>query len=389
MKYLKDKKLGTYHFELWKDGKRYHRRGFDSLQSAKDAHFKLLKELNSGVLNGEITVEAWIEYYFPIHIKKKNLQKRSIMSIEGSIKHINEFLGNKKVSKLTAGDVDDLVVNMIHKGLALGSIQRHFKTLSMFLKEAVKRQHAIFNVCTQTDCPKPPTKTTKQRIDQVYTTAEQTKIRKEAHKDVFDPSPLNRSTEFMRRQRRLYIELLIATGLRRSEALALKFTDVVPTTEKREGKFVYMLHVQRSQDYDVTIKTTKNGEDRRIPLSPELIEMINDHKKFLDEYAEYYDFNNQGFMLPSDTGDMYASRNMSNTITEFLRRIGMKGGSHTFRHTAITNWLQSTKDFKLAQTLAGHKTMSLTVDLYGHVLEDNVIDSLDAIYLVNRNTSPQ
>jgi integrase len=44
-------------------------------------------------------------------------------------------------------------------------------------------------------------------------------------------------------------------------------------------------------------------------------------------------------------------------------------GLHSFRHYAISAWLRTCKgDFKLVQTWAGHSTLTLTLDRYGHLL---------------------
>jgi integrase len=44
-------------------------------------------------------------------------------------------------------------------------------------------------------------------------------------------------------------------------------------------------------------------------------------------------------------------------------------GLHCLRHFAISTWLRSCNgDFKLAQRWAGHATMAMTTDRYGHLL---------------------
>ncbi|HEY7723199.1 MAG TPA: tyrosine-type recombinase/integrase, partial [Pedococcus sp.] len=45
---------------------------------------------------------------------------------------------------------------------------------------------------------------------------------------------------------------------------------------------------------------------------------------------------------------------------------------HDLRHTAATAWLRITGDMKAVQTLLGHATASMTLDLYSHLLNDSV-----------------
>jgi integrase len=222
----------------------------------------------------------------------------------------------------------------------------------------------------------------------VFNIEQQTKLRVEVKKDVEDPSLQNRSTPFMRQMRYMYVELMLSTGLRISEAMGLQWKDIVATTEKREGKVLYVLHVHRSIEVDGTYKSTKTSKDRRVPLSLELTEKLFAHKKFLAEYSEYYEFKDNGLVFPKDDGEVYLSRNMANTIRDLFTRIGLHGGSHTMRHTAITNWLSGSKNIKLAQTLAGHANIAMTLDTYGHVLEENVMDSIDDLYKTLELTRP-
>jgi integrase len=43
-------------------------------------------------------------------------------------------------------------------------------------------------------------------------------------------------------------------------------------------------------------------------------------------------------------------------------------GLHAFRHYAISSWLAAGIDLKLCQRWAGHATLALTLDTYGHLI---------------------
>jgi integrase len=54
-------------------------------------------------------------------------------------------------------------------------------------------------------------------------------------------------------------------------------------------------------------------------------------------------------------------------------------GAHALRHFAISSWLRTCNgDFKAVQTRAGHATLTLTVNLYGHLLSTKDGDQIDA-----------
>jgi integrase len=58
-------------------------------------------------------------------------------------------------------------------------------------------------------------------------------------------------------------------------------------------------------------------------------------------------------------------------INATLAKAGIKHyGFHAFRHFAVSSWLKTCEgDFKAVQVRAGHATLALTLDTYGHLLD--------------------
>ncbi|HTO27015.1 MAG TPA: tyrosine-type recombinase/integrase, partial [Devosia sp.] len=42
---------------------------------------------------------------------------------------------------------------------------------------------------------------------------------------------------------------------------------------------------------------------------------------------------------------------------------------HALRHYAVSKWIEADLQPKVVQTLAGHKTLAVTMDRYGHLFE--------------------
>ncbi|RNL84215.1 hypothetical protein EFW17_13410 [Halostreptopolyspora alba] len=54
---------------------------------------------------------------------------------------------------------------------------------------------------------------------------------------------------------------------------------------------------------------------------------------------------------------------------------------HTFRHTAASLAIAAGVDIKVVQTMLGHKSATVTLDIYGHLWPDRldeVVDVMDA-----------
>lgn len=48
---------------------------------------------------------------------------------------------------------------------------------------------------------------------------------------------------------------------------------------------------------------------------------------------------------------------------------------HDLRHTAASIWLAAGADPKVVQRVLGHATASMTMDLYGHLIDTNLWDA--------------
>jgi integrase len=52
---------------------------------------------------------------------------------------------------------------------------------------------------------------------------------------------------------------------------------------------------------------------------------------------------------------------------------------HDLRHTAASVWLAARADPKVVQRVLGHATASMTMDLYGHLMDANLWEAARAI----------
>jgi len=60
--------------------------------------------------------------------------------------------------------------------------------------------------------------------------------------------------------------------------------------------------------------------------------------------------------------------------------VGLGGfRDHDLRHTAASLWLGARADPKVVQRVLGHATAAMTMDLYGHLLDDHLWDAARAV----------
>lgn len=159
---------------------------------------------------------------------------------------------------------------------------------------------------------------------------------------------------FTQRRDLLIIELLYSTGIRLSELINLKVSDM-----------------DRSL---MTIKVTgKGNKQRHIPITKQMILRV-------DEYlSERERIVNEGVreIIVTDKGKKAYSVFIYRVVTKHLGASGMKGrkSPHVLRHTFATHMLNEGADLNAIKELLGHASLAAT-QVYTHVS----VEKLKSIY---------
>jgi hypothetical protein len=75
-----------------------------------------------------------------------------------------------------------------------------------------------------------------------------------------------------------------------------------------------------------------------------------------------------------------ASNFRRDVFTPAAKRAGLAGlVPHELRHTAASLAIASGADVKVVQRMLGHKSATMTLDLYGHLFEDRLDEVADAL----------
>lgn len=154
--------------------------------------------------------------------------------------------------------------------------------------------------------------------------------------------------------------LLGTTGLRIGEAAGLQVGDI------REGR----LRVAR-QRHGVTVEPPKGGRGRDVPIPSFLTAKLDTS----DRPPNAWLFRGAG----SDRLDVHSWR--ARVFEPAARRTIGPMVPHELRHTAASLAIASGADVKQVQNMLGHRSATITLDLYGHLWnDDTVATSMDSAF---------
>jgi len=141
---------------------------------------------------------------------------------------------------------------------------------------------------------------------------------------------------------RTMLSLIYACGLRRSELINLKVTDV----DSKRGLLI--------------IRLSKGKKDRIIPISQKIIDLLRNY------YALYRPM--VWLFEGRDRDERYSEQSLQSVLKQSLSKsaIHKPVTLHWLRHSYATHLLESGTDLRFIQELLGHKS-SKTTEIYTHV----------------------
>ena len=160
--------------------------------------------------------------------------------------------------------------------------------------------------------------------------------------------------------------LILETGLRAGEALALEWADI--DEEKRLLKVTKNL--VRVDGKNLVQRTTKTASGKRtIPLNGIAMEAVQRLKAQAVPGCP--------FVFATQTGKHLSYRNLLATMEKACETAGVESrGLHALRHSFASNLYARGVEIKLISKLLGHASTQITYDRYVHFFEGEIDDTL-------------
>lgn len=289
--------------------------------------------------------------------------------------HINPYIGEMEISKVTPEDVEDIQHQIIGAGKfrTAQQVLMVIKGAFEYARKLYKRKFTLENPAT--DIERIPVPQKDNPRDQPWTLEEM---------DAF----LQHAKEVYENGYSLYYPLFytaFAAGLRRGELLGIRWPEVLATKDATSGETRYGLRVitQRvfhtGMYYEDTPKTRASKRD--VPITKGHYELLQRHKALIERRKAKCDWFEDNLVFPSFTGHAIKPNNLKRSFNTNSEAVGLRLIKfHTLRKTYatyVTKSLINQNKFppKVLQQLLGHSRPDVAMNVYAKVIEKDYLDA--------------
>ncbi len=261
--------------------------------------------------------------------------------------HVLPVLGRRKVTDITVADIDRLLALKLGAGLSASTVHRVRALISQCLDQGVRWGEVPTNVARLSRPPK------MVRAEGRTLTREQAQQLLETLKGY--------------RQESLYL-LMLSTGMRRGEALGLKWEDL----NLENGVVRIKRNLKREGGRIVTADTKTLKSRRAVNVPTPVLEALQKNRDLQEvEKADLGDaWVDSGFIFTTSIGTPIDPRNLYREFSQICEKAGLgHWHPHELRHSAASLMLASGVKLQVVSEVLGHSSIRMTADVYGHILD--------------------
>lgn len=360
---IRVRKDGTFEKRFTIEGKQYSVYGKTTKEIlAKELEKRKQIETGAYTKNRNITLDKYFEEW--IEGKRGTTKSNSLRLYSSYYKlHISPAIGKRKIQQIERREITKLQSDLQDK-LAIRTVNNIFKTLNIILNDARIDDIISKNPAEGVKPLKEAVKAS-ETYHRALTVEEQKAFMQEIESDYYYE----------------YVALLLCTGMRTGEAAALTWNDIDYKNN--------VIHISK------TLTCTEKGAPcigdtpkseagkRDIPLNNTIKNVLAKQKA---KMGNIYSITNRSVFI-SVFGGIVQNHAINSAIENALARLEAKGThierftAHALRDTFATRYIEQGGTPQTLKTILGHSSLSMTMDLYAHVLPNTKQSEMDKLYI--------
>ncbi len=271
------------------------------------------------------SVAAFLQYIEA----EKNYSAHTVLAYQKDIEAFQSFMvttyEQEEIESVNYAQIRSWIVSLVESGITNRSINRKIASLKAYYKFLLRIKQITVNPLAKHTALKVAGK-----VQVPFSEKEmQTVI-----------SDLQKDTSFKGLRDRLIVEMFYATGIRRSELVNLKVSDV-----DLGAKVIKVLG--------------KRNKERLVPLLPFLIETI---QLYLSSVKDIINLSADNYLFIAESGNKVSESFVYRVINSYFSKASTKEkkSPHVLRHTFATHLLNNGADLNSVKELLGHASLAST-----------------------------
>lgn len=271
--------------------------------------------------------------------------------------HIVPKIGRVKLRDLSPQLVQQLYADRLAAGLSTSTVHHLHATLHKALKDAERLGLVARNVCKLVNVPR--------------------MAETEIHPLSLEDAKVLLDIAAGERLEALYA-VALATGMRQSELLGLRWKDV----DLEAGVLRVRMQLKREEGEWVWKEPKTRRSRRQIALAAPLVEVLKRHRERqgIERRNAGSGWQECDLVFCNSAGGPLFARNLVRSFGLVLEKAAISHiRFHDLRHTAATLLLSARVNPKVVSEMLGHASVSITLDIYSHVIPDMQQDAAAAM----------
>lgn len=254
------------------------------------------------------------------------LSYKSVEAYKPCLNRILSHIGERLITDIETVDINGMLRLLASKGYAKRTVQMHRDIASQIFNYAIAHSMTRYNPCDHATMPKGLSQGTRgipsdEAIDAV--------MQKTDHPFA------------------LFALFCLYAGLRRGEALALRYEDI-------DGNVIRINKSVQFIGNNPHIKSTKTENSVRDVV-------------IFDQLKKHLPKSGKGYIFVNDSGELISRDRFEDRWRSYCRYLGYKVNPHQLRHGYATLLYEAGVQDKDAQELLGHSDITLTRNIYTHI----------------------